>query len=89
MTGCGAVLVLPSPASTVSEGARPRRHALGWAFLEAKSFSDCLEEALAPTRFETVGIVRHRCLRIQEIVASCGNEAGFSFRILRLRRFCR
>jgi hypothetical protein len=38
LTVYGAVLALLGPASTVSEGARPRRHSLGLAFLQASHF---------------------------------------------------
>jgi hypothetical protein len=42
-----------------------------------ESFSDCFQEALTPTRFETVRIVRHKCLCIQKIVGICLEEVWF------------
>jgi hypothetical protein len=85
VTGYGAVLVLLNPARTVSEEARPRRiHQVGLSLRQ--SFSDCFEEAPTPTRFETVGIVRHGRLSIQEIVTICGEDAWFSLGVIRSRR---
>jgi hypothetical protein len=84
-TDYGAVLVLPNPARIASEEARPRR--IHWVGLSPRqSFSDCFEEAPTPTRFETVGIVRHGRLSIQEIVTICWEDAWFSLGVIRSRR---